>query len=305
MPNQNKPKSTEELLQEMESLSKTAASSQPSPRADADAESKSGSKGALSSLLGFFIKIHDDDQGQAAPPANKSAAPADVKKQPAAPPPPSTPAPAQPPMPATPPSMPMSMPMPAKPAAMRKVEDLVVNEPPPNFAAKGDLTEDLSIKAFEDIYREAKIAKTITSVDELIQLMESPMVKNQPLSVKIVAVNLALSAKNTVIDDYIADAVRKDRALDAYQAMLNLRAADVENSAKAEIDRLQKEIEEFKKAKQAEMEKLLTQTAETNRQAKEFANRRQVEEQRLADAIAPFLEEKPNPVTVGNNPEEK
>jgi hypothetical protein len=247
---------------------------------------KSEGKSKLSSLLDFFIKI-DSGEPEATPPPATTAkpnapAPPPPKPQPAAPAPPSAAA-------ATPP---------------RQVKDLVADEAPPVFNAKAAAREDLSAKSFDEIYREAKIAKTASSVDDLIELMQSPMVQNQPLSVKVVAINLVLTTKNTRIDDYIADAVRKDRALDAYQQMLNSRAKEIESKAKSEIERLQHEIEEFKKQKQAEMEKLLMETSESDRQAKEFAMRRETEEHRLADAISPFLEEKPNPITIGNNPEE-
>ena len=62
--------------------------------------------------------------------------------------------------------------------------------------------------------------------------------------------------------------------------------------------------EEFLKKKQAEIEAMRAQATEGGRQAVEFSVRRQAEEQRLANAISPFLEGKPNPVTVGNTPDE-
>jgi septal ring factor EnvC (AmiA/AmiB activator) len=129
--------------------------------------------------------------------------------------------------------------------------------------------------------------------------MENPAVASQPLSVKIIAVNLALSAKGVNHEAPIADAVRRDRALDAFQAMLDERAGDAEQRNLAKIQQLTMETEEYLKRKQAEMEALRQEIAESKRQSLDFSTRREAEEKRLANLIAPFLEGKPNPVTVG------
>ncbi|KAF0249670.1 MAG: hypothetical protein FD167_927 [bacterium] len=277
-----KPKSPAELekmLKDMESMSKGFGDS-PKP-----VRSEGG--GALKSLLGFFVKIHDEEK---------------VAKQP--PPLAPTSAPAKPSSTLLP-SPPMSAPSMVEPPSQRRVSDLVANEALPKFNQPKITAqqEDLSTKAFEEIYKEAGVFKFKCSIDELVDLMNSPTVASHPLAIKVVAVNLALTAKGVKLDDYIADAVRKDRALDAYQLMLNERASEIENKAKADIESIQKEVEEYLKKKQQEMEKLRTQASEASRQAVEFAISRQVEEQRLADTISPFLEGKPNPVSIGNTPE--
>lgn len=292
----DKPKSPDELeqmLKDMEAMSKgVSTKSAPPPTHTASGTSSGG--GAFKSLLGLFIKVHDDDE--VAPPAKATPAPAKT--------------PAPPATPNYPPSMiptkqnePASSMANAQPA--RKVADLVSHEPLPQFnpPAKADAVGiDLANRSFEDIYKESGIQGG-HSIDELVELFQSPTVANQPMAIKVVAVNLALMAKGTKIDDYISDAVRKDRALDAYQLMLNEHAQQIETMTKTQIERIQKEVEEYLKRKQAEMEQLRAEANEASRQSIEFAISRQVEEQRLADAISPFLEGKPNPVTIGNTPE--
>jgi hypothetical protein len=273
-----KPKSPAELekmLKEMESLSKGPTET-PKPAREGG--------GALKSLLGFFVKIHDEEEDTQ--PAAKIVPPTTTQ-------------------PLNTKTQPLSTPGGKIEPPVKRVSDLVSDEPPPKFNAPVmlDQAEDLSSKTFEEIYLQAGIVNNQRSVDEIITLMQSPTVANQPLSVKVVAVNLALMAKGTKIDDYIADAVRKDRALDAYQLMLNERSREVEEKTKTGIEKIQKEVEEYLKKKQQEMEKLRAQASEAGRQSVEFSVRRQVEEQRLADAISPFLEGKPNPVSVGNTPE--
>jgi hypothetical protein len=270
MPNPpQRPKSTEEILREMEQMSQGVGSS---------GEPKKSGGGALKSLMDFFIKVEPDEE------------------QPT---PPQFTAPQQPP------------PRRAVPTGSlnaqrqpQRVGDLVADEPLPTIktptAKQG---EDLSQRDFTQIYKDASIGNSPCSVDELAHLMENPAVANQPLSVKIIAVNLALSAKNVGLDVPIADAMRRDRALDAYQKMLSDRANSVEQRNVEKVQQISKEVEEYLKRKQAEMEVLKTEVAEAKRQSVDFAVRREIEEKRLADLISPFLEGKPNPVTVGNLPD--
>jgi TRAP-type C4-dicarboxylate transport system substrate-binding protein len=193
--------------------------------------------------------------------------------------------------------------VPTAPRPQQRVADLVSDEPAPKFNVPAKQGDDLSQRPFEQIYRDAGVTNTPCSVDELATLMENPMVANQPLSVKIIAVNLTLSAKGIGIDVPIADAARRDRALDAYQAMLAQRANQVEQRNAEKVQQLSKEVEEYLKKKQAEMEALKSEASETRRQSIDFSVRREAEEKRLADLISPFLEGKPNPVTIGNQPD--
>ena len=129
------------------------------------------------------------------------------------------------------------------------------------------------------------------------------MVANQPTNIKVVAVNLTLSAKNLTTEEPIADALRRDRALDAYQAMLAERVVTTEQRNSAKLQQISQEVEEYLKRKQAEMDVLKAEVATVKTQSVEFAIRREIEEKRMADLITPFLEGKLNPVTIGNTPE--
>lgn len=230
-------------------------------------EPRSG--GGLKSFLDFFVKVVPDEP-DAPPTTARTAAPQSRPPQP----------------------------MPSRTGP--RVADLVAGEQAPKFAAPPNAAFDLSQKPFEEIYSEAGLADSPCSVDELAKLMENPTVANQPLSVKVIAVNLALASKGVGQEIPIADAVRRDRALDAYQQMLNARAGQAERQNQQKIEQLQRETEEFLKRKQAEIEALRTEAAEIKRQSVDFALRRETEEKRLAALVSPFLEGKPNPVTIGN-----
>ena len=263
-PNQpNKPKSTEDILREMETMSDN----------EPKAETSSGG-GALKSLLGFFVKVTPDEDD--APPV-KMPAPSPSQARPA-------------------------------PRVGPRVGDLVADEPAPKFTppatvAPSEPGAKLADKSFEDIYREAGVPASQCSVDELAKLLENPMVANQPMNIKVVAINLTLSAKGITAEAPVTDALRRDRALDAYQAMLAERVVTTEERNAGKIQQITKEVEEYLKRKQAEMDALKAEIAAVKTQSVEFAIRREIEEKRMADLIAPFLEGKANPVTIGNSPE--
>ncbi|HZS48669.1 MAG TPA: hypothetical protein VFC63_26595 [Blastocatellia bacterium] len=267
MPNQKplaKSKSTEEILREMEEMTHDAGS-------HSRGSAKSG--GAIKSLMDFFVKIEPDElPDQESAPLPKSRGP--VQSAPA-----------------------------TGAAASRgpRVSDLVAGEPAPQFSAPPQVNAgNLAAKPFDEIYREAGLGDSPCSVDELAKLMENPTVANQPLSVKVVAVSLALTAKGMGVDTPISDAVRRDRALDAYQRMLSEHASTVDQQNAAKIQKITQETEEYLKRKQTEMEALRAEIAEAKRQSVDFSQRRQTEEKRLADLISPFLEGKANPVTIGD-----
>ncbi len=262
MPNPpQRPKSTEEILREMEEMSEGGAS-----------QAKSG--GTFKSLMDFFIKVVPDEETP--PPPAEFTAP---QKQPPN----------------------RAVPQPIQPQRQR-VTDLVANEPAPQFKPTARQGEDLSQRDFEQIFKEAGFAASPCSVDKLAQMLENPTLANHPLSVKMVAVNMALSEKGIGIDVPISDAVRRDRALDAYQKMLMDRAASVEQRNTEKVQQISQEVEEYLKRKQTEIEELKTEAADARRQSLDFAVRRETEEKRMAELISPFLEGKPSPVTVGNSP---
>jgi hypothetical protein len=279
-------RSTEDILREMNELSQSInssiadISSEPQDQPQEQQQQQQGTRrrgGAMKSLLNFFVSV-EPGEGESQP-EETAAARADSAEPPATP-----------------------------TTTGARVADLVAGEKPPTFerfdrvAVGGD---DLATKPLEDIYVEAGLGDSECNVDELAKLLENPALSNHPMSVKVVAVNLALSAKGVGMDVPIADAVRRDRALDAFQALLDERARAAEERNTEGIQQLTREAEEYLKRKQEEMDALRAEIVEAKRQSADFALRREVEEKRLAELISPFLEGKPSPVTVGDQGGEK
>jgi hypothetical protein len=185
------------------------------------------------------------------------------------------------------------------PPSPNTVAEVAETVPTPEFSTSS-AADDYSTRAFADIYREAKVDESAFTVDKLFALLQDPSLKDQPLSTKTLVLKMALKAQNIEPTVPVTDAVTRDRALDAYQKMLNTLATQTESENSQKIQQINEEVRRYLEAKNAEMDTLRTQTAEIKRQAESFASRRLQEEQRLAEIIMPLLEGQPNPVSVGN-----
>lgn len=175
--------------------------------------------------------------------------------------------------------------------------EIAAQEPMPEFETTGD---DMSGKEFTEIYAEAGVDESVFTVDKLHELLQDPNLKDQPISTKALVIKMALKAQNVAPDVPVNDAIKRDRALDAYQQMLNQRASATETENSNSIQQINEEVKKYLEQKNAEMDQLRTETAEMKRQAEAFASRRVQEEQRLAEIIVPLLDGQSNPVTTGN-----
>lgn len=180
------------------------------------------------------------------------------------------------------------------------VSEMAAAVPEPAFNVPTSDDEDPALKNFTDIYAEAGVDEGSFTVDKLDQLLQDPTVKDQPLSTKTLVLKMALKAQNISPETPVADAVKRDRALDSYQRMLNQRARLIEEENNAAIQQINEEVRAFLEQKNAEMDALKTETQTVRQQSEAFASRRKQEEERLAQIIVPLLENQPNPVTVNN-----
>lgn len=184
------------------------------------------------------------------------------------------------------------------PPTPNTVAEVAQNVPTPEFVSTG--SDDFSSRDFADIYREARVDESSFTVDKLFALLQDPSLKDQPLSTKTLVLKMALKAQNVEPTVPVTDAVTRDRALDGYQKMLNTLATQTEAENSQKIQQINDEVRKYLEAKNAEMDALRTQTADTKRQAETFGSRRLAEEQRLTEIIMPLLEGQTNPVSVGN-----
>ena len=156
--------------------------------------------------------------------------------------------------------------------------------------------------SFEEIYKSAEILPpqhgyTIMKVAEMLQ---SEHIRGLPAEVRRSSVLVALEAAGVKIQEVIEDAVKRDRALDTYERVLEKSLHETE-AAKAEENR----------KTQAEMERMAAEyrsriQANEDAVAKEkerfygWRLQKQQEEKKIADAVGYFVSE--NPITTSGSP---
>jgi hypothetical protein len=154
---------------------------------------------------------------------------------------------------------------------------------------------------FDEIYRAAEIQPpahgyTIMKVAEMLQ---SERIRTLPAEVKKNSILLALDASGVKIEAVIEDAVRRDRALDAFERVqqkaldeLEARKAQDNGQIQAELDRL---IQEHKARIQANNDEV----AKEKERFYAWRLQKQQEEQKIAESVSYFVAE--NPITTGGS----
>jgi hypothetical protein len=99
------------------------------------------------------------------------------------------------------------------------------------------------------------------------------------------------------IEDVLQDAVRRDQALDAFDGALRAKLRARAEQVERQNAQLQAEIDAVARRNRQLMDENLATLEGDRRQIDAWQGRKRAEEQRLFDAVAPFVEE--NPVTLG------
>ena len=152
--------------------------------------------------------------------------------------------------------------------------------------------------SFDEIYHAAEInppshGYTIMKVAEMLQ---SEHIRGLPAEVRRGSILVALDAAGVKIQEVIEDAVKRDRALDTYERVLQKSVEDVEAKKSAENKALEEEMErqaaEYRRRIQANSD-------EISKEKDRFYGwrlQKQQEEKKIADAVSYFVSE--NPITV-------
>jgi len=179
-------------------------------------------------------------------------------------------------------------------APPRRVTDVVPDiESTPSLEISTATPVDLSA-----VYDSAKIVPPAHgyTVLKIASMLESEHIKTLPPDVKRKSVLVALDAAGVTVDEIVEDAVRRDRALDTYERVLEKHVEEVRAQAAAENSRIENEI-----ARQlADLRRQIDVNRQTvEREEREFLAwraRKHEEEQAIAQAIGYFVSE--NPITV-------
>jgi hypothetical protein len=156
--------------------------------------------------------------------------------------------------------------------------------------------------SFGEIYDAAEITVPAHgyTILKVASMLRSEHLNGLPLEVKRSSILVALDAAGAKIEDIIQDAVKRDRALDSFERVLEKSRGEVE-AAKIEENRgieaeMSRMLGEYRARIQANNEAV----AKENERFAKWQSQKQHEERTIADAVAYFVSE--NPITVSGNP---
>lgn len=155
--------------------------------------------------------------------------------------------------------------------------------------------------SFEEIYTAADInapshGYTITKIAEMLQ---SEHIRNLPSEVKRSSILLALEAAGVNLKEVIEDAVRRDRALDTYERVLQKSVEELEAAKKDENRQIEAELERIMAEHRTRLQANNDALAREKERFFSWRMQKQQEEKKIADAVSHFVSE--NPISVGSS----
>jgi hypothetical protein len=150
---------------------------------------------------------------------------------------------------------------------------------------------------FGEIYESAQLSSpahgyTVLKVAEMLQ---SEHIHSLPRDVKQRSILVALDAAGVKVTDIIEDAVRRDRALDAYERVLVKHLEDVERQTAQENQRIEDEVNRRVAELRTQLEASKSQLAKEQADLATWRADKRREEARIAEAVGYFVSE--NPIT--------
>lgn len=179
-----------------------------------------------------------------------------------------------------------------QPTAAQTVAELAAGiQAPPAMAPVADPT------SFNQIYDAAEIVQPAHgfTIFKIAEMMQSEHIRSLPMEVKRSSILLALDAAGVKIVDIIQDAVRRDTALDTYERVQQKALEELEARKADDNARLQAEMEKMVADYTARIQANRDETGREKERIYGWMLKKRQEEQRIAEAVAPFVSE--NPIT--------
>ncbi len=179
----------------------------------------------------------------------------------------------------------------AETSAARTVAEIAASiAPEPKFTAPvADPT------SFDDIYKAAEIPQPSHgyTVMKIAEMLQSEHIRGLPADVRKNAILVALEAAGVNVSEVIEDAVRRDRALDTYERVLQKSVEELKARKTQENQQIQSDMErvvgEYRNRIQGNND-------EVSKQEERFYGwrlQKQQEEKKIADAVGYFVSENP------------
>lgn len=153
--------------------------------------------------------------------------------------------------------------------------------------------------AFDQVYRAAEIRPPAHgfTIFKIAEMLKSEHIRSLAVDIKRSSVLLALDAAGVPIQDIIQDAVKRDRALDTFETVQQRSLEQLETRKAEENKKLQHEADRVLNELRAKIQSNNDEVAKERERMHTWRLQKQQEEQRIADALAPFVSE--NPITTG------
>ena len=151
------------------------------------------------------------------------------------------------------------------------------------------------------VYDAAKIAApahgyTVLKVAEMLQ---SEHIRSLPGDVKRKSVMVALDAAGVKVTDVVEDAVRRDRALDTYERVLQKSLEDLRAQTSSENKQIEDEITQRVAELRAKIDENNKRTKAEQDEFHAWQARKRQEEETIAEAVSYFVSE--NPITTSTD----
>jgi hypothetical protein len=161
-----------------------------------------------------------------------------------------------------------------------------------------------SVEDFGAVYEEAGIALPAHGygVDKVAEMLQGKRLSSLSREVRATAVLAALEAAQVDVKDVIADAVKRDKALDAFEAAKERELQELRARNQTRVESLKAEMEGLLRKINVEIEKLKRESEEAGQAFERLQQRKRQEEGRMHDVVSHFIEGGDNPVSLGNAP---
>jgi hypothetical protein len=189
----------------------------------------------------------------------------------------------------------------ARASAARTIAPEEIASPPPP-PAHSDVA--MEVEDFGAVYQEAGVTLPDHGygVDKVGEMLQGKRLSQLSREVRATAVLAALEAAQVDVKDVIADAVARDKAIDAFEAAKERELVDLKDKNEARVRELRQEMEALLTKINAEIERLKAASESAEKAFSQLQIRKRREEERLHDVVSNFVEGTANPITTGSSP---
>jgi hypothetical protein len=158
-----------------------------------------------------------------------------------------------------------------------------------------------AVLGIAEIYKKAGLEAQPEGFDiyAVEKMLQDPEIAELPLETRARSVRMALRSMGRELNDIIADAAKRDQALEIYEQVVGDAIEDVGKQVVEANAKLQAEVDEFVRSKTALMEANRHALEQARQGLAEYRRSKTAEEERLFKTVAPFVAPGQNPVSIG------